>query len=297
MSAMSDRDNNVRVLSAPPSARDSMLGGLQSLRRRASVPLVLPDTVLQLDRQRLEPRRIAAYAKLCGFSPDQGVPATFPHMLGFPLHMALLLEPAFPYPLIGLVHLANTIRQHEALRAGETLDVAVRFGEPLHHDKGQAFTVLTEMRRGGDTVWESGSTYLRLGVRQAEGQPVPPPPVGPQPLAVAGRWRQPRSIGPRYAAVSGDRNPIHTSRLGARLLGFRSPIAHGMWMLAKSAAALLPETPVRTAEIEVAFRAPAFLPGSALLLATQRQTGTLFELRNGRAEQLHLRGLLRAEAA
>lgn len=289
--------DDTRVLKAPPGARDVMLGGLQSLRRRDTAPLVLPKTVLRLDRQRLDGRRIAAYAKLCGFSSVQGVPVPFPHMLGFPLHMALLLEPSFPYPLIGLVHLANTIQQHATLRIGETLDVTARFGETLCHDKGQAFTMLTECRRGDEIVWQSSSTYLRLGIRNAHGGPVPPPPDGTQPLIVAGRWRQPRSIGPRYAAVSGDRNPIHTSRIGARLLGFRAPIAHGMWMLAKSAAALLPETPVRTAEIEVAFRAPAFLPGSALLLSTQRQTGTLFELRNGRAEQLHLRGILRAEAA
>jgi acyl dehydratase len=32
--------------------------------------------------------------------------------------------------------------------------------------------------------------------------------------------------------VSGDRNPIHVSKLGAKVLGFPTTIAHGSWTMA-----------------------------------------------------------------
>ena len=56
--------------------------------------------------------------------------------------------------------------------------------------------------------------------------------------------RVPGDIGRRYAAVSGDRNPIHLYPLTARAFGFPRAIAHGMWLKARTLAALegrLPE--------------------------------------------------------
>ena len=45
-------------------------------------------------------------------------------------------------------------------------------------------------------------------------------------------------LGRRYAAVSGDRNPIHMHSLSAKALGFPGAIAHGMWTKARCLAAL-----------------------------------------------------------
>lgn len=286
---------------ALPGARTILIEGLKSLRKKPSGPAILPTRALTFGRARLDERAIATYARLCGFTPRQGVPVTYPHMQAFQLHMLLMLGPDFPYPLVGLVHLANSIRQHARLSVGETLSITARFGTWLRHERGQAFTIETVAHRGGDLVWDSTSTYLRLGVRDPVGERVPAAPSFPQPLAVKGRWRLTTGLAKRYAAVSGDSNPIHTSAIGARMFGFKRRIIHGMWSKARSVAALLPDAPIATARIDVWFRTPAFLPGTVLLLAT-RQAGRdgdtiCFDLRDGNAEKPHLRGSLVARAA
>ena len=43
----------------------------------------------------------AAYAAVCGFPDKDTVPLTYPHVLGFPLHLELMTDPAFPFPAIG----------------------------------------------------------------------------------------------------------------------------------------------------------------------------------------------------
>lgn len=277
-----------------PSSRAIMIAGLKSSRRKIPGTPRLPEHSLLLPRARLEERKIAQYARVCGFTPAQGVPPTYPHILAFPLHMMLMMRDDFPFPLIGLVHLANTIRQSAPLSYGDALAITVGFGGFVAHDKGQAFTVEASAARDGELVWESTSTYLRLGVKSPQGEPAPAQPAGPMPLRVSGRFRLAADLGKRYAAVSGDANPIHTSRLGARAFGFKRPIAHGMWSKARALAALLPQAPVATADIDVAFKTPAFLPGTALLLSTRTADTTIFELRDGNAEKPHLRGLLRA---
>src|SRR6266487_1403229 len=130
----------------------------------------LPSTELVLPGVTADPDRLAAYSRVCGFRLTGALPATYPHVLAFPLVLRLMLDRAFPFPALGLVHLANRI--HRARPLGD----------------------------------------------------------GPEPHVV---WELPADLGRRYAAVSGDRNPIHLYRLTAWLFGFRRPIAHGMWAAAR----------------------------------------------------------------
>lgn len=44
--------------------------------------------------------------------------------------------------------------------------------------------------------------------------------------------------GLKYAYVSGDWNPHHLYTWTARILGYRAPIAHGLWTLARSVACI-----------------------------------------------------------
>jgi len=279
------------VVKHPLSGGASLRAAVRSLRKRGKAAeldqraLVRPGLVL-------EARQIAAYAKICGFSDRQGVPFTFPHMRAFPLQMAAMLRTNFPFPVVGLVHLDNEIRQHERLDSGDRLDVSVRLGEFLAHDKGQAFTVLARAERGGRLVWESTSTYLRLGVRAPKGAPYAGLQADETRLATVRKWDLRADLGKRYAAVSGDSNPIHTSGLGARLLGFARPIAHGMWSKARVLAHLLPQEPIERARAYVAFKTPAFLPGGVSLLVAPQSAPVLFELRDRREQKPHLRGTL-----
>lgn len=51
-------------------------------------------------------------------------------------------------------------------------------------------------------------------------------------------WQVDTSAGPKFAALNGDINLIHLSPLLARLFGFPSNIAHGVFLLSKSVAAM-----------------------------------------------------------
>lgn len=53
----------------------------------------------------------------------------------------------------------------------------------------------------------------------------------------------PSDMGRLYAAISGDRNPIHLHPLAAKAFGFRTTIVHGMWTLARCLAEVEGELP------------------------------------------------------
>jgi acyl dehydratase len=219
----------------------------------------IPDVRLELDRVVADPAKVSAYAKVCGFALRDHLPPTYPHVLAFPLHMALMSDGRFPFGAVGLVHVANKITQHRRLGIGEALDLRVQATKLAPHPKGRTFDVVTEVRVGRQIAWESTSTFLRRGkgdTGAAAGEAFPI--VDPETPASA-QWVLPGDLGRRYAAVSGDRNPIHMHSLTAKPLGFPAAIAHGMWTKARALAALESRLP-DAFDADVRFRRPILLP-------------------------------------
>lgn len=279
----------IERIDAPLSGAAVVGGALRGLLRSAPTELVLPTRALRREA-RLEAGAVADYARLCGFVHEQGVPLTWPHILAFPLQMRIMLAADFPFPAVGLVHVHNRIRQRARLNIDDRLILTVRAGRLLAHDKGQAFSLETVVERDGESVWDGQSIYLKPG-RSGHGDPAPML-TGTDPGCLIEDWRAPADLGRRYARVSGDANPIHTSAIGARLFGFRRAIAHGMWTKARAVAALSPRHPLECAEVETAFRAPLFLPGQAGLYAGPAGDMREFEVRDAAGTQTHLRGRL-----
>jgi acyl dehydratase len=217
----------------------------------------LPDTELRKTVE-IDPGHLADYAKVCGFRLRDALPATYPHVLAFPLHMQLMTSGDFPFPAIGLVHIENAITQHRPLTLGETLELRVAPTTIEPHPKGKQFSIVTEASVDGEVVWEETSTMLRRGggsgeEEKGERSEFEPPPARAE-------WRLPGDLGRRYGGVSGDRNPIHIHPLTARAFGFPKPIAHGMWTTARALAAMEARLP-DAFTVAVAFKKPIFLPG------------------------------------
>ncbi|RAG84784.1 hypothetical protein DN069_15210 [Streptacidiphilus pinicola] len=244
-----------------------------------------------------DPERLRRYREVCGYgdAASDRLPAAYPHLTAFPLSMQLMTARDFPLPVLGLVHLANRIRQLSPIAPDAVLDHVVRASAPRQHSKGEVFEIVAEARgtASGELLWRSVSTYLHRGsgggpAARAVDEDLPRSPQLDE------EWELPGDLGRRYGAVSGDRNPIHLHPLTARLFGFRRAIAHGMWSKARALAALdrhagLPDG----FTVGVDFRRPVLLPGTARFAAARLgEDGWAFQLTDRDGEQRHLLGRL-----
>jgi acyl dehydratase len=240
----------------------------------------LPSSVVRREGVTVDRDHLLGYQRVCGFGGSDDLPHTYPHVLGFPLQVALMADRAFPLPLPGLVHLENTITVHRRLTADDRLDVAVTAKDLRPHAKGRLVDLVTEVDVDGERVWEGRSTYLRRGRGSDEAETTPSAPDLPDrpPAAVI---RVPEGQGRAYAAVSGDVNPIHLHALTARAMGFPRAIAHGMWTSARTLAALGPATagPGRS---HVWFAKPVLLPSTVELVVDDRSEPAVAGLRSAK---------------
>ena len=285
------------IIEQPAKAWQLFKGVLTARGKTQTDVQALPELTSVLPSVVLNAASIQAYAKVCGFTPEQGVPITYPQMLTFPLLMHFFASKHCPWPAMGTVHLANQIDQHEPLFAGDTVRVEMQTGEFRSHEKGQVFNLDMRIFRQEMCVWQASQTLLRRDVSR---------PVGP--LFVSGlnvAWPLSRqtdfsasaNMGRRYGRVSGDMNPIHLWAITAKLFGFRKAIAHGLWTQARAVSAMIPSQPLAKAQLQVEFKTPLFLPARVALWTTHAAPGLLahnamFEVKNAKGDKAHLRGQL-----
>lgn len=250
-----------------------------------------PSAELVVPSIRVDTTHLARYARTCGYRLGSSLPPTYPHIMAFPLMLELMTRPSFPFVVTGLVHLHNHIEQDRPLDVAASFEITVRAENLRDHPRGRTIDVVTLVASDGRALWHERSTYLRKlatpsspGSGSGQGEP---PAEAPAPASAI--WRVGTEVGPSYASVSGDRNPIHSSRVLARLFGFPRPIAHGMWTAARCLAALEGRLP-SSSTIDISFKAPVLLPATVAFSASMRDGAISFTLRDARSARPHVLG-------
>ncbi|MDZ4233257.1 MAG: MaoC/PaaZ C-terminal domain-containing protein, partial [Dietzia sp.] len=171
----------------------------------------------------------------------------------------------------------------------DSVSVAVHAENLREHRKGLLVDIVTDVNVGNDTAWHQVTTFLHQQRTSLSDEPKAPPqkqPKLPPPNAVlnitAGQIRH-------YASVGGDHNPIHTNGVAAKLFGFPTVIAHGMFSAAAVLANIEGQLP-EAVKYSVRFAKPVVLPARAGLYVDRTADGWDLTLRHLTKGHPHLSG-------
>ncbi|KJX74520.1 MaoC/PaaZ C-terminal domain-containing protein [Mycobacterium lepromatosis] len=252
----------------------------------------LPNRRVTVEELPIDHANVSAYASVTGLKYGNHVPLTYPFTLTFPALMSLMTEFDFPFAAMGSVHIENHITQYRPIAVTDVVGVQAHAENLREHRKGLLVDVVTDVSVGNYTTWHQVTTFLHQQRTSLSDEPKPPPQKQPKflpPNAVLqitpGQIR-------RYAAVSGDHNPIHTNPIVAKLFGFPTTIAHGMF----SAAAVLANIEARLPDAvhySARFVKPVVLPATAGLYVNEGAGSWDLTLRNIAKGYTHLAGTVR----
>ena len=275
-------------LPKPYLAYPKVIQGL--IFKKPKAEKVLPQVEYVVDSFKVDQKHLKAYNEVCGFKNNGYIPAIYLTVLSQSLQMHMMTSEAFPFPILGLVHIRNQVKQYRKVGVNETLTLSCKFGELQPHDKGVQFDFITTVKVGNEVVVEALTTYLsrqktdaKAAAKSAESK-VPDYKLNTE-------WKISENTGRRYAMTSGDFNLIHIHAVTAKAFGFKQAIAHGMWSKAKALANLsLPDA----YEADVWFKLPMYLPSKVEFLTAQAANDTDFLIRNSKNQKPHVTGHVKA---
>jgi hypothetical protein len=230
---------------------------------RASAGLI--QASYRLDQ--IDADHVRRYCDAFGFPPGP-VPLTYLYLLAQRAQLATMLDRAIPFRIVGLIHVSNDLAMHCEVRTDAPLVLATTLSMPEPAANGAVECVLeTVASADGTTVFTCTSRYLiKRGQRGKHASASPP--VAPV-SDVVGEWVVTADAGRRYAALSGDWNPIHLWPWSARLMGIHAPIIHGMQTMARVCAAFEQSTDRRVTSLACRFKRAVPLGALATLLACE----------------------------
>ena len=243
------------------------------------------------------PEQIQKYREICGFKNDGNLPILYPHIMTFAMQIHMLADKRFPLKAFGAVTTRSHIHQRRAIAETEALDLKCFFSGVRIVKAGLEVDLTTTATSEGQVVWESVNAYLFRGKKFGE-------------VGEAHPWSSfsdlgeesdfednrpiPKKLGRRYAKVTGDFNPIHNSRILAKIFGFKLDIIHGMWSFARCVTAL-PEPGIDGPQrLDIAFKGPVFMESSCALTGEDQDGVKRFNLFCGKNPRPILLGSLTA---
>lgn len=229
----------------------------------------------------LERENCVAYAKACDDTNPLlvGEKAEFASPLFASRILRDALEEVLFYPklrvnMVKLVHAEQSFTFHQPLRIGMSVEPVAKVVEIRDVSSGQILDVDVMLEQNGQPVVTGRSSMFIRGKPKRDPNRTKEPKAAEPEMKAAGTFKvapdQPR----RYAAASGDFNPIHVNKFVAKLAGFDRPIAHGLCVMAMTVRELLAaygdSNPANLHRVSLRFAKPVY-PGRELTLKTLQE--------------------------
>jgi acyl dehydratase len=272
----------------PGSAEALLRASISTLKKPGKK---LPEKGYTFSGLKIDPQQYRAYCNLFGLKGDK-VPSPYWFIRLFSVKSLLLAHPEAPFPLPGMVHLSNEIRQYEPIFTDDALEMTCKFGNLLGHDKGTAIEIVCTLSKGTRLVWEQKMVNLYMGKKGLSTILYESPAIELTAPDATENWQLAENLGFKYARVSGDYNPIHLHPMGAKLFGFPRHIIHG-WYSLNRCVAPFEDIITGTHELYVSFKKPLYLPGNVVARSQKNEKEILFDVINAKEGYPHLKGFLK----
>ncbi len=232
---------------------------------KSQSPTAIPKLHFVVEGFHFNRAHLQSYKRYCGFTHAE-LPLPYLFVASQKAQLHLLTDAKFPLKTLGLIHTGIRFYRHKEIDTKANYDVTVSVGRVENKPRGIEFELCVQFYEENQLVCGFDSHYFSITSSKR----------GNKPAQMADDFSAFQHLAQLniteqsvrgYARVSGDYNPIHLHRFTAAPFGFKKPIAHGLYLLARCLVTL----DIAPTEVEVNFKRPALLPIETELIQANHQ--------------------------
>jgi acyl dehydratase len=221
-------------------------------------------------------------------------PLSFFYLMAQRAQTSLMLQSDFTIAIPGLVHISNRLEKLGTIDYTTSFDLKVDVDVP-YKETGSLipkFKVLFTQNNKPIICCESTYIAKRKGNKKSSLKTDDDAFI--EKSSFSETWEISQNLGQIYAVASGDKNPIHTSKFFAKIIGFRSPILQGWYSVSRIIKACEIEYATTYQSIEVDFKSPIFLPSKQEIKWQKNEKNeVLFQIIDIESNKIVLNGKLK----
>ncbi|MCX5845498.1 MAG: hypothetical protein NTW12_03950 [Deltaproteobacteria bacterium] len=267
------------IFNKRPSTISTVLLALFGWSRRFDAEKPFPKITAQWKGVTVEKKHLYKFNRLCGIHDSAQLPLIYPFTLIYPLLQRILAHKEAPLTIFRTLNSRIQVLQHRRIGIDEILDIRCELVRHRIREKGIEIDIASVIEAAGEPVWENIQTYYYRGKFGVADAAYEPPEFEPIPEAdVVAAWGLPAGIGLCFAAVSGDGNGIHYSKMYARMFGFERDFAQPLLVLAGSVERLLNTDYDNAVSLDVVLKGQFYYERTIILKKTFIKDATRFDI-------------------
>jgi hypothetical protein len=267
------------IFNKRPSTISTIFLALFGWSRKFDAEKPLPNIKAQWKGVAVENKHLSKFNRLCGIQDSAKLPVIYPFTLIYPLLQRILAHKEAPLTIFRTLNSRIQVLQHRRIGIDETLDLRCALIRHRIREKGLEIDIASVIEASGEPVWENIQTYYYRGNFGAADAAYEPSEFDPIPGAdVVASWFLPAGIGFSFAAVSGDGNGIHYSKMYARMFGFERDFAQPLLVLAGSVELLQSADYDKAVSLDVALKGPFYYERNITLKKDSVKDATRFDI-------------------
>ncbi len=228
---------------------------------------------------RINERHLKDFYEICHIRPLPSLHILYPFTLCYPYMMRILCRREMPFSLFKVLNTRTSITMFRDIRSDERLDIDCHNAPVRLVPKGLEADIISEVKAGGEKVWQNITTYFlrgRFGQGEKSHAPLRLAPIVDAP--VIKEWYLPAKDRFRFARVSGDTNGLHYGALYARMQGFKRDFAQPIRIVAECVFSLPVVEMGKPLLLDFFLKGPVYYESTLVLKHKRKKNSDRFDL-------------------
>lgn len=274
-----------------PSMSAMMLPTFFSLRRGKQIGKEGIHIEKSFEDIRINTAKMDAFLSYFGFQSKS--PLVYLYVLAQRAQIKVMLDHEFTLPIPGMIHVENLLTQSLEYNRDKPFHIRATMKVPYKEEGSLIPISEIHFMQEEKKVAYCKSTYLakRKSAKKSPKKEKIIPEIAS--LLHQDSLKLDVSLARKYAAISGDKNPIHTSSLLAKVFGLKDAIMHGWYSVCLAEKQFEKFSSERIKEIAVNFISPISLPSSSTFKFGKDKADSIsFQVKSDQEEKVLLCGNL-----